>query len=110
MRFKAILFDLGGTLIQTPEISEIMKQMLESKSILCSIEKITKAREDADNIMGYKDLPNLRGEFWIKWNTEILKNLRVNEDREFLAKWISDAWWDYAKSDFIPKSEKFCEH
>jgi putative hydrolase of the HAD superfamily len=107
MKLKAVLFDLGGTLIQTPDVSEIMKQMLEAKGIARSVEEISKAREEADTQMGgYEDLPNLREEFWIKWNTEILKTLGVHKDLEILARWISEAWWDYAQARLYPEVRK----
>jgi len=107
MRLKAVLFDLGGTLIQTPEVSEIMKQMLEAKGILCSVEEISKAREKADKrIGGYDDLPRMREEFWIKWNTEILRPLGIRKDLRVLATWISEAWWDYAQARLYPEVRK----
>jgi putative hydrolase of the HAD superfamily len=55
---------------------------------------------------GYEDLPNLREEFWIKWNTEILKKLGVRKDLEFLATYISEAWWDYAQARLYPEVRK----
>jgi putative hydrolase of the HAD superfamily len=107
MKLRAVLFDLGGTLIQTPEVSEIMKQMLEAKGIARSIEEINVARKEADTHMGgYKDLPNMREEFWIKWNTEILKTLGIHKDFEILAKWISESWWDYAQARLYPEVRK----
>jgi 2-haloalkanoic acid dehalogenase type II len=107
MKLKAVLFDLGGTLIQTPEVSEIMKQMLEAKGVARSIEEINVARKEADTHMGgYEDLPNLLEEFWIKWNTEILKTLGIHKDLEILARWISESWWEYAQARLYPEVRK----
>jgi len=109
MKLKAVLFDLGGTLICTPDISEVMQQMLEAKGVVRSVEEIDEARKEADRRMGYKDLPSLREEFWVKWNTEILKKLGVSRDIEFLARWISVAWWDYANARLYPEVRKVLE-
>jgi 2-haloalkanoic acid dehalogenase type II len=107
MKLKAVLFDLGGTLIQTPEVSEIMKQMLEAKGIQRSILEISRARKEADTHMGgYNDLVVLHEGFWIKWNTEILKALGIHRDLGFLASWISEAWWDYAQARLYPEVRK----
>ena len=107
MKLKAVLFDLGGTLIHTPDIPKVRQQMLKAKGVLRSVEEIADARKEADTrIGGYKDLANLREEFWVKWNTEILKNLGISRDREFLARWISDAWWDYANARLYPEVRK----
>jgi len=106
-KLKAVLFDLGGTLIQTPEISEIMKQMLEAKGILRSFEEITKAVKEAERCLGgYKDLPNLREEFWVKWNTEILETLGIHKGQNILATWIFESWWDYAQAKLYPEVMK----
>jgi len=107
MKLKAILFDLGGTLIQTPEVSEIMKQMLEAKGVVCSVEEIRKAKEQAETrIGGYEDLPTLREEFWIKWNSEILKTLGIQKDLKILATYIFEYWWDYAQARLYPEVTK----
>jgi len=107
MKLKAVLFDLGGTLVYTPEISEIMKRMLEAKGILRSVEEINKAREEAETrIGGYKDLADLREEFWIKWNTEILKSIGIQKDLEILATYIFESWWDYAEARLYPEVTK----
>jgi len=107
MKLKAVLFDLGGTLIQTPSISEIMKQMLEAKGILRPIEEIEKAWEEADtNMGGYKNLPVLREEFWIKWNSKILETLGVHKNQKTLATYIFEFWWDYANARLYPEVMK----
>lgn len=107
MKLKAVLFDLGGTLIETPDISEILQKILEVKGILRSIEEISKAIEAADKRMGgYKDLPSLREEFWIKWNTEILKTLGIQKDQKILSTWIFESWWDYAQARLYPEVRK----
>lgn len=110
MKLKAVLFDLGGTLVETPEVSEIMKQMLEAKGIVRSVEEIHKAKEQADTRMGgYKDLPTLREEFWIKWNSEILKTLGIQKDLKILATYIFEYWWDYAQARLYPEVTKVLE-
>jgi putative hydrolase of the HAD superfamily len=107
MNVKAVLFDLGGTLIETPEISEIMQHMLEENGILRSLEEIDNARKAAEVYLGgYKDLPILRDEFWIRWNIVILKNLGVRNNLETLAMFIAESWWDYAQAKLYPEVRK----
>jgi len=106
MKLKAVIFDLGGTLIQTLEVSEIMRQMLEAKGIMRSLKEINEAREKADRCLIFKELPILREEFWIKWNANILRALEIKNDTEILARWISDAWWDYAQARLYPEVRK----
>jgi len=107
MELKAVLFDLGGTLIQTPSIPEIMQDMLEAKGISRSIEEIDKAREEADTHMGgYRDLPKLREEFWIEWNSKILEKLGIQREQETLATYIFESWWDYANARLYPEVMK----
>jgi len=107
MELKAVLFDLGGTLIQTPSIPEIMQDMLEAKGISRSIEEIDKAREEADTHMGgHRDLPKLREEFWIKWNSKILEKLGIKREQKTLATYIFESWWDYANARLYPEVMK----
>jgi len=107
MKLKAVLFDLGGTLIEMLDVSEILQKLLEAKGILRSIEEISKAVEVANKHMGgYKDLPNLREEFWIKWNTEILKTLGTQRDQKILSAYIFESWWDYAQVRLYPEVRK----
>jgi len=107
MELRAVLFDLGGTLIQTPSIPEIMQDMLEAKGISRSIEEIDKARKEADTHMGgYRDLPKLREEFWIKWNSKILEKLRIKREQKTLATYIFESWWDYANARLYPEVMK----
>ena len=106
MKLKAVLFDLGGTLIHTPDVSEIMQRMLEAKGIRCSVEEVGKAREEADTYVDLKDLANLREKFWIKWNTKILKTLGIRKDLKILATYIFESWWDYAQAKLYPEVKK----
>jgi putative hydrolase of the HAD superfamily len=106
MRLKAVLFDLGGTLIHTPDVSEIMQWMLEAKGIRCSVEEVKKAKEEADTRLDLKDLASLREEFWVKWNTEILKTLGIRKDLKILATYIFESWWDYAQARLYPEVRK----
>jgi putative hydrolase of the HAD superfamily len=107
MKLKAILFDLGGTLIQTPEVSEIMQQTLEAKGILRSVEEVDRAKEEADKHMGgYKELPSLREKFWVKWNAKILEKLGIHKDQKVLATYIFESWWDHAHARLFPEVTK----
>jgi 2-haloalkanoic acid dehalogenase type II len=90
-KFKAVLFDLGGTLVKTADISEIFRRILEIYGVRASINDISKAYQKNER------------ELWIKWNRKMLKRLRVQGDVEFLATQIDALWWDHADLEVYPE-------
>jgi beta-phosphoglucomutase-like phosphatase (HAD superfamily) len=48
MEIKAVLFDLGGTLVKTSPISEVIKKILAVYGVERSAEKIEQARKAAE--------------------------------------------------------------
>jgi putative hydrolase of the HAD superfamily len=103
MRVKAVLFDLGGTLVKTAAIPEIYKRILGSFGIGVDPNQILEAHKanekefDVEN--GQIELGNA---FWGQWNLKILRRLGVENNAEFLAKKIDELWWDYADLQFHP--------
>jgi len=85
---KAVLFDLGGTLIKTSEIPHVMKKILENRGITHSFEEISQAWKKAEKGLNFRDLPNLLDEFWVKWDIRILSNLQVKSNTRALAEFI----------------------
>ena len=97
MRFKAVLFDLGGTLIKTADIPEIYKRILESYGVKVSSDQILKAhRKNEKEIDVVKGQLELGRSFWVKWNLKVLEEIGIQQNREFLAKKIDELWWEYA--------------
>ena len=94
-RVKAVLFDLGGTLLKTSEIPNVMKRILKDRGVNRSLEEITRAWKKAEEGLDFRDLARLLDEFWVQWNIRILSNLGVSPDIRGLAEFIATRWWDY---------------
>lgn len=105
---KAVLFDLGGTLvtISNHEIPHVMKKALQHCGIIRSLEEITYAWKQAERGLDFRDLTKLLDEFWVLWNRRILGNLQVNTEKEDLAKFIATYWWDYSDISLYPDAQK----
>jgi len=106
MKIKAVLFDLGGTLVKSSPIPEVMKRILETYGIKRSTEEIEQARKTAEKRVDIKELPVLGDEFWFKWNAHVLKHLEVHDNVSFLAEKITKLWWHYAEVELYPDAEK----
>jgi len=103
---KAVLFDLGGTLIKTSEIPHVMKKILENRGITRSFEEIYQAWKKAEKGLNFQDLPKLLDEFWVKWNLRILNNLQVKSNIRALAEFIKAQWWDYTNVTSYPDAKR----
>lgn len=106
MQVKAILFDLGGTLIKTTEISYVMKRILKDHGIDRSVEEISLARSEVERNLDFQDLAKLLNEFWVQWNLRILDSLRVKTNARALAEFVATHWWDYSNVTLYPDAEK----
>jgi len=101
-KFKAVLFDLGGTLIKTAPVPEILKRILEAHGIQKPLDELASAQKEADNGLGLSDYETPSDEFWLKWNLKILRRLNVDQDSQNLARAISEKWWDFASLEIYP--------
>ena len=105
-RVKAVLFDLGGTLIRTTEIPYVIKKILKHRGINRSLKEITQARKEAEKELNFRDLTKLLDEFWVQWNMRILSNLQVSSKTRTLAEYIATHWWDYSDVRLYPDAEE----
>ena len=107
MRVKAVLFDLGGTLIKTAEVPEIYRRILKRFGVNVTSDEILKAHganeEEFDIAKGQLEFGQ---DFWIKWNLRVLQRIGILENVKFLAQKIDELWWDHSDldvySDVIP--------
>ncbi|UCF59328.1 MAG: HAD-IA family hydrolase [Candidatus Bathyarchaeota archaeon] len=103
MRVKAVLFDLGRTLIKTTYFPEIYKRILQVYGVRVSSEEVLKAHRDNE-----KELDVVKGQlrfgkdFWIKWNLRVLESIGIQQNRRLLAKKIDELWWEYADAEVYP--------
>jgi len=96
VRVKAVLFDLGGTLIRTAEIPRILRRILEANGIKRSLKEISLAHKKIEKQFSLQKYAGPYEEFWIRWNLQILEKLGVRENAQSLATTIAEEWWDYA--------------
>lgn len=106
MEIKAVLFDLGGTLVKTSPIPEVMKKILEIYGVERSAEEIEQARKAAEKHVDIEELPILGDEFWVKWNAQVLEHLGIRKKLSFLAEKITKLWWHYSDVELYPDAEK----
>jgi putative hydrolase of the HAD superfamily len=103
MLVKAVLFDLGWTLVGTVATPEIYKRILEVYGVKVSCDQILKAHRDNEKEIDIvKGQLELGKDFWIKWNLKVLERIGIEQDREFLAKKIDELWWEYADLEVYP--------
>ena len=106
---KAVLFDLGGTLIKGNEPDEVVKtydRFLRSYGVTRGLEEIAQAYKKANEKENIdKFLHSSRG-FWIEFNVFFLNELKVKEKIIELAKVIDSEWWSNVKvscyADVLP--------
>lgn len=105
-QIKAVLFDLGGTLIKITEIPQVMKKILEHHGIKRSVQEITHAWREAEKGLDFQGLATLLDEFWVRWNMRILTNLQIKSNIRTLAEFIATHWWEYSNVTLYPDAEK----
>jgi HAD superfamily hydrolase (TIGR01549 family) len=104
-QLKAVLFDLGGTLVKISQIPHVMKKVLSYHGISHSLEEITSAWKKAEKGLDFKLLPKLLDEFWVRWNKRILAHLGIQSDNQALAEFITTHWWDYSDITLYPDAK-----
>jgi 2-haloalkanoic acid dehalogenase type II len=94
MSLKAVLFDLGLTLIQTASFPEIYRTILARFGVTASLDDIVRAQnatESEFDTATYDE--NRRKDFWTNYNVSLLEKLGIEENIVFLAEKIDELWW-----------------
>jgi len=102
LSLKAVLFDLGGTLIKTAPVPEIFRRILAAYGIQKPLEKIASAFRKVEEEVE-PDYTLSYTEFWRLFNRKILEQLGICRNIEALADAVTDAWWDNANLDSYPE-------
>lgn len=106
---KAVLFDMGNTLIKfdvgSPE--EVFHKVLASMGIIRSVDEIKRAFWNAEEEAKNLNLLSLFGkiqreEYWHKWDSLVLKHLCIEEGKE-LAKVVQSKWFDHVDCTPYPE-------
>jgi putative hydrolase of the HAD superfamily len=109
LKIKAVLFDMGNTLIEydyeSPE--EVFHRILLSLSIPKSLDNIKEAFLSAKNEARDVGLLSSFGkmeceEYWNRWDSLVLKHLRITEHVE-LGEIVQSKWFDFMDCTFYPE-------
>ncbi len=95
-KLKAVLFDLGGTLVKSAEPPEIHRRILEANGVKVAYEEVVEAHRKNEENFDIREMVEMGLAFWIKWNMRILERLGVKGNREILARKIDELWWQYS--------------
>jgi 2-haloalkanoic acid dehalogenase type II len=113
LKIKAVLFDLGETLVKTwtPEIT--YQSLLSAFGVSRSAEAIKEAIELVEKEFAESNFGSEYGrvsytKYWDRWDTKVLKNLGISQSQipanEVLAK-----WWKYANCVAYPDAKDSLE-
>jgi len=110
LTIKAVLFDMGNTLVNfgdfgSPE--EVFQRVLISLGISRSLDDMKKAflnaEKEAEGINLLSSMGKIKcEEFWHQWDSLVLKHLRIAEDEE-LARMVQSKWSDFVDSTLYPE-------
>lgn len=105
---KAVLFDLGGTLVKidNSEDPHVMKRILEECGINRPLKDVSRAWVKSWEGLNFRNMTRLLDEFWVQQNVQVLRDLRINSNTRKLARFIAARWWDYARVTLYPDAEK----
>jgi len=102
---KAVLFDLGGTLVMTAPIPEIFMRILRNHDVHVPLGGSEEAFPEVTEEMSLEDFKLPYMEFWRIYNLRILKRLGVKGDLMRLADALTEEWWDNADLRVYPDVE-----
>ena len=106
MALKAVMFDLGLTLIRTASFPEIYRRILARFGVEVSVDAIIQAQNETEkefDVSTYDE--NKRQEFWKNYNAALIKKLGVTENVDFLASQIDELWWGFSHVEAFPDVE-----
>lgn len=111
MTVKAVLFDMGNTLIKyNNEPEEIFQKVLDSMGFSRSTEEIKEALSKTEQEFESLHLQHLFGkipstEYWNKWNCAALKHLNILQN-ETLGRQVQDRWFDHLDWEAYPHAKE----
>ncbi len=89
MQIKAVLFDLGWTLVNIMESPEINRRILETYRVDVAANEISKALKTIEREYDiFEGMIQMGDDFWTMFNLKLLEEIGVQENKEFLAKKI----------------------
>ena len=97
---RAVLFDMGNTLVTSLETPEITQKILKEKGIKKTRKQIQKAMTKAAKVFreshDHKELLAMNfDDFYVEWDTEILRQLGIDDPE--LGRYAHDRFFDVAE-------------
>jgi putative hydrolase of the HAD superfamily len=107
MKTKAVLFDLGNTLVKMRMPEVILQHVLSSSGIEVSTEDSRKAVEKTEEEFRKSNYRSQYGkvaykEYWERWDASVLKHLGISDSR-ISAREIAAKWFDHADCTTYPE-------
>jgi putative hydrolase of the HAD superfamily len=100
--FRAVLFDLGGTVIRSEEPPRVFMRIFEANGVRVRFEDVVRAHAACQRELDTVEMARTGNDYWVQWNLKLLERLGLSGDLEPLAKKIDKEWFDYAKIDPYP--------
>lgn len=106
MKIRAVLFDLGNTLVRTWNPEVIYQNVLASLGIDRSVEELEKAIAKTEEEFKESSYRSRYGkvtyvEYWERWDAQVLTYLGISGE-ENLAKQVKTRWFDHANCVTYP--------
>jgi len=108
MKTKAVLFDMGNTLVKydAETEAEVFRRVLLSLGISKSVDEIKMAIMNTKQETKDLDLFSLFGkirseEYWYRWDSLVLKHLNIDSDE--IAKLIQARWFNHLDCSLFPR-------
>ena len=106
MPLKAVIFDLGLTLIYTASFPEIYRRILARFDVTVSLDDIVHAQKETESEVDTSTYDeSRRKEFWTNYNVSLLEKLGVKENTVFVASQIDELWWSHSHVQLFPDVE-----
>lgn len=94
---KAVLFDLGGTLLKMPPILRIYKKILSRQGINAQLPNSDSIIEELEQGLTLEMYTLPYDEFWRLYNMKFLKLLGIQDNLAEIADVITQEWWKTAE-------------
>jgi len=103
LKVKAVLFDLGNTLVKSWVPEATFHKVLGSLGISRSVDEIKKALAKTDEEFDTLNYNSLYGKvsyrkFWNRWDSLVLRHLGLPKDKKLIRD-IQARWFDYAECE-----------
>jgi putative hydrolase of the HAD superfamily len=99
---KAVLFDLGGTLMKSTPVPIVCRRILTRHGILLPLAFEETALDGIAKEMN-RDYGLPYKEFWRIYNIKMLEKIGISENLKELADIITDEWWKNANPELYPE-------